>query len=163
MNEQDVLIQLDPNQTESIDQLLQTCEQKLDEAGKNSATQAFNLGCTAGFIPAGIIVLITFIVTKSWLAVMITAILMLLALVGFANLAALLARSKTVERVYETDVAPEIARTLQEQKISEQDFDQYVWRNLPVTAYIRQFRPKPFQAAQTSSKRRISFLQKNRK
>jgi glucan phosphoethanolaminetransferase (alkaline phosphatase superfamily) len=156
-------IKFDPEITEIIDQLLQTSEQKLEEVGKSSATQAFNLGCTAGLIPAGIIILITFIATKAWLAVVITTILMLLALVGLANLAALLARSKAMERVYKTEVAPEIERSLQELQISALDFDQYTWQNLPETAYIRQFRPKPLQETQTSTKRRILFLPKTRK
>jgi hypothetical protein len=163
MDNHEQSIQLDPQKIEVIDQLLQTCEQKLDETGKNSATQAFNLGCTAGIIPAGILVLISYIATRTWLATMITATLMLLALIGLANLAAFSARSKAMERVYKTEVGPEITRALQDSQISEEDFDQYTWQNLPETAYLRQFRPKSVQAAQTSLKRRILFLKKNRK
>jgi hypothetical protein len=152
---------IDPEKTGSIDLLLQTSEQKLNEAGQNSATQAFNLGCTVGIIPAGIIILITYIATRAWLAVLITTILMLLALIGLANLAAFFARSKSIERVYKIEVASELARNLAELKISEQDFDQYAWQTLPETAYLRQFLPEPAQATPISPKRR-RFFQKRK-
>ena len=153
MEDPEQSIHFDPPKNEIIDLLLQTSEQKLDEIGKSSATQAFNLGCTAGLIPAGMIILITFIATKTWSAVMISAVLMLLALVGLANLAALVARTKAMERAYLTEVAPDIANTLQELQISEQDFNRYAWYSLPETAYLRQFLPDPFQATKTIPRR----------
>lgn len=129
--------------TQSVDQFLEVCEQKLDEAGKINATQAFNLGCTIALIPAGIIVLIAYIATRTWLAALLTGVLMIIAVIGFANLSALTARTKTMERIFSNEVAPDISTYLQATGLARADFENKAWENLPPTAHLLQFIPKP--------------------
>lgn len=136
-------LESNPQDQESIDQFLETCELKLEESGKNNATQAFNLGCTIALIPAGIIILIAYIATHTWIAAILTAILMGLAVIGFANLAAAIARTKTVERVYSSEISPAIDTYIQETRLTRAEFDSYTWENLPSSAYLLQFISQP--------------------
>ncbi len=148
---------LNAAQIQSLEQILEACETKLGEAGKVNATQAFNLGCIIGVVPAGIIILIAYIATRSWLAALSTGILMMIALVGLANLAAITARAKAMERVYKTEASSDIARALQEAQISTDQFNQYAWENLPETAYTRHFIPQAAQEPARPKHFKIQF------
>ena len=70
---------------------------QVEAAGRLSANQAFTLACTTGFIPAALVVLVTFMITRSWQAVAIAGALMLIALLAFSNLVAYVARRKTMK------------------------------------------------------------------
>lgn len=143
--------------------ILEEAELKLDEAGKTSATQAFNLGCTTGLIPAALFITITFLATKSWLAAVLMGILMLLALLGFANLAASLARTRTMQRIYNTEIAIKIKQELTDQQISSEAFHQYAWEYLPGSSLIGQYLPQPPKAEPPTSSRKPIFRLKLRK
>jgi hypothetical protein len=147
------------DQDKIISAIIDTAEEKLDEAGKESATRAFNAGCTTGLIPGIIIVVIAYFLTKTWLAAIITGILMGMALVGYANLVALIARSKAMDRVYKSDIQPGIDQSLQEAEISQDEFNQFCLENLPETANLYQYLPKHGTAAE-NRKSRFSNLSK---
>jgi hypothetical protein len=139
--------EVSPNdESESVDleTILHSANEKLDETGRINANQAFNLGCLIGLIPAALVVLLVFIITQaSWLAALITGILMLIALVGLANLAALRARTKTMERVYATEVKPKLERTRQQMDLTPAEFDQLAWQTVPDSAVLHTFLNKP--------------------
>ncbi len=146
-----------------INQILQEAEVKLEEAGKTSATQAFNLGCTTGLLPAAILIAIAFLTTKSWLAAVLMGILMLLALLGFANLAASMARTRTMQRIYTTEIAIKIEQELTSQQISLQEFHEYAWEYLPGSSLIGQYLPQPPKAELPTPTRKFIFRCKFRK
>lgn len=144
--------------TDQIDALLEKSELRLDEAGKTNATHAFNLGCMIGLIPAGIIVIIALIATRSWLASVLTALLMIVALIGLANLLALIARSNAMERVYKDEVGPDIKNNLLMNDIPETEFNKYAWQHVSPTSNIYIFLPKPPEdPSEGKKKRRIKL------
>jgi len=133
-----------PDPIPGLVSLVESSNQKLDDAGKESANQAFNLGCMIGIIPAAIIVLIGIIATHaSWAIVAIIAILMVIALLGFANLVAIISRSKTMDRVYRTEINPEVEKFLLDQHIQRQEFDLVAWQSLPERAVLLKYLPPP--------------------
>jgi hypothetical protein len=139
---------------------LEKSEEKLDHSGRESATAAFNLGCTVGLIPAFVIVLIAFIATRySWLATITVAVLMMIALVGFANLVALVSRSKSMERIYITEISPGIDLLAAEHNITHEQIYQFARLQMPETAYLRQFIPQP-EPQVSHSKKRFRFKRK---
>jgi len=146
-----------------IDQFLEACELKLDEAGKISATQAFNLGCTIALIPAGIIILIAYIATRTWMAALLTGMLMSIAIIGFANLVAIIARTKAMERVYTNELKPEIINFIEEIGLTRSDFEQYAWQNLPNTSHLLQFLPKPTGSEIVRKRRTLSSYLRRQK
>jgi hypothetical protein len=151
------------DKVEIINQLLQNSEEQLGETGKISATQAFNLGCSIGIIPAGFIILVTFIATRSWFAALVSTVLMFVALISCANLVALIARSKSMERVYRDAIQPNIQSTLKQENISEADLTKYMWENVPITANLYHFFPKPPVIESSPDKRRSIFFFKKHK
>ena len=78
------------------------------------------------------IILFSFLISKgSWIAAVITALLMGIALLGFASLAANIARSNTLDRLYRQDILPEIDRTLEDLGVSQLDFNHFASRAQP--------------------------------
>jgi VIT1/CCC1 family predicted Fe2+/Mn2+ transporter len=63
-----------------------------------SANQVFTMSCTSGFIPAALVVLVVYMITRSWQTVAITAIGMLIALLAFSNLMSYFAHRKALKR-----------------------------------------------------------------
>ena len=93
--------------------------EKLELTSQTVSSHAFNLGCTVGSLPAAAIVLIVFLIAKGSLpSLMIAVFLVLSALVIFASLAAYLARSRTLQRVYDEQILPEIMNALHEMELS---------------------------------------------
>lgn len=147
------------DQERIISAIIDTAEEQITDAGKESATRGFNVGCTTGFIPAIIIVIIAYIVTKTWLAAIITGILMVMALIGYANLVALIARSKAMDRVFITEVKPGIDKTLLETGISQDEFNRFAIENLSNSASLYQYLPKS-ENATGKQKAKFRFLTK---
>jgi ABC-type Fe3+-siderophore transport system permease subunit len=67
-------------------------------AARLSTNQAFTLACTGGFVPAALVVLLAFMITRSWLTVVITGVVMAVVLLAFSNLVAYNARRKALTR-----------------------------------------------------------------
>lgn len=109
----------------------------LEETARASSNQAFALALTAGLIPAGIFVLVVFMLLKrSLVGALFSAILMLLALVVFANLAAYITRARVARRVVEEVIAPQIAEILTEYQITRQEFDLIAGETLEQNALL---------------------------
>jgi len=114
--------------------------EKLEEEAMVNANRAFNLGCMIAIIPAGLVVLIAFFVSKgSWIPVTLTAVLMLIALLLLANLLAYTARNRTFDRVYKEDIAPKIEHKLSEIEISKENFTVIADELLPEESNLRKY------------------------
>lgn len=155
MTEQ-VISEADQRDDIDLEAILHAANEKLDETGRTSANQAFNLGCLIGLIPAALVVLLAFMITQaSWLVALITTVLMLIALLGLSNLAAIRARSKSIERVYKTELVPEFELTRQKMHLTPSEFDQLAWQTVPESAILHTMlnRPKIDDAALTAEER----------
>jgi hypothetical protein len=131
---------LSPEQQAALAQLALEANTKLETSAQEGANHAFNLGCSVGILPGAIIVLLAFILGRSnLLGAIIAALLVVLALVGFANYAAFQAKHNTLQRTYQRDIAPEIERTLNRLELSHQDFNHAAGAALPENAALRSF------------------------
>lgn len=142
--------QQEPGEEErqSLERLALEANQKLEEAGQNGASQAFNLGCTVTALPAAILVLLVFVLTRgNWVAAAVTLVLAMTAILGFANYAAYTARAKTMERTFQGTLSPEITRTLKTMDLPPARFDQAADAALPEDAVLRKFLNLPPAAA----------------
>jgi hypothetical protein len=132
------------NQTEAISELVERSNEKLNTAAVDSADRAFNLSCTLGLLPTLLIVMLSFLLTRgSWAAAAIITLLMVIAVLGMANLAAYISRANTVKRVYEIEVWPEIGVFIGELNLPIEDFNKFVLNNLPEGAPLRDFIHSP--------------------
>jgi hypothetical protein len=113
------------------------------EAEINIASQnAFNLGCFVGILPAAAFILLTYFLTgRSWIGAVISALMMSIGLLIFANLTAAVTRRNTLRRLYHTKARPEIERTLLEMGLTPADFDQIAAEALPSNAVLLEFIP----------------------
>jgi hypothetical protein len=125
---------------EALIRLAVESNEKLTTAGDEITSKAFNLGFSVGLAPVGLCVIIAIIATKgSWVAAVITAALLLIALLGFASLAANVSRSNTIERIYREQVQKSIERCLAELQIEPADFVNIATKNLPNNAVLLRF------------------------
>lgn len=134
-----------PSGTEpALGSLAESANAKLENAGEDSTNHAFNLGCYAGLMPAALIVLLAFMITKgSWVAAIITATLMILALLGFASLVANVARTNTMDRLFHGEILPEIESTLEGMQLERSLFDQFAFQTLPAGAALCKYLTQP--------------------
>jgi hypothetical protein len=88
---------------------------------------------------------------------------MLLALLGFANLAASMARTRTMQRIYNTEIATKIEQELTNQQISLEEFYHYAWEHLPGSSLIVQYLPQPPKTETPTPTRKPIFRFKFRK
>jgi len=92
-----------------LEDLARTADEKLLTAGQDSANKAFNLGCSVGLLPAAVFIGLTLLITRgSWIATGFITGLMAIGLLAFANLSASVSRSRTLQRVYQQEILPEI-------------------------------------------------------
>ena len=132
------------NRTTLAEQIVGLNEQLL-AASLYSTNQAFMLGITVGLIPVGLfVVVVYFLLQKSLVGALFTALLMGLGLVAFANLAAYIARARVMQRVYKDQIAPEIELVLAEYQTKRPEFDNLADEILELNAPLRLFcTPKP--------------------
>ena len=146
-----------PEQNEALAGLVDRSNEALVEAGQSSATHAFNLGCSVSLLPAAILVILAFILTRgSWVFGFISILLALLAIVGVANLVASTAKEKAIQRTYQEKVAPEIEQKLSELNMDQDRFGLWVSNNLPDGAILRSYvtlppEPEAEELAESSS------------
>lgn len=135
---------LTPQDRETLVTLVEDANEKLEQAGQSGANYAFNLGCTVGLIPAIGIVLVTFIFSRgSWVMAAVAGLLMILAILVFANLVASIAKSRSIDRTYQINVNPEIERTIKGMAVPRLSFNSLAWEVLPEGAVLRSFLPVP--------------------
>jgi hypothetical protein len=141
---------LTENEQQDLATFIDETNQRLEDETMENANRAFNLGCMVGLLPAGLVVLLSYFLTKgSWIPVGITAVLMFIALMLFTNLAAYTARNRTMERVYEEKIAPTIDVKLSEYQVEEDEFSQIADDALPAGAMLRNYltiKPTKFES-----------------
>lgn len=149
----------DKNQTEmetdprhELAQRLVLWNDRIIDEANHATTQAFNLGCLVGLIPAALIIGVTFLVThNSWVGALVMSVLMILALILFANLAAGVANRNTTSRVASREIAPEIERALTELNLSYEELSALARKTLdgdaPLLDYVHKTSPSQTPAS----------------
>ena len=136
-----------PDTSDSITETILGLNETLEEQTITNANTAFNRGCLLGLIPAGVIVLLSFIVTGgSWLAAVLISILMFIGLMLTANLAAHTARDRTLARVYQEQIAPQINEIMEKFDLTSAELWELSDQILPAGAPLRNYlepQPKP--------------------
>ena len=91
-----------PERVATLEELAREFNRELETTAQTYSERAFNLGCSIAMLPAAIVLVITFILSRAnWALTGIVAVLVGLAVVGLATLAASTARRSAVERVYQ--------------------------------------------------------------
>jgi hypothetical protein len=120
--------------------LAESANERLEEAARNGANQAFNLGCTLTLLPGLVIVVLLFLLTRfNWVVALVATSLVVLGSVGFANLVAYRTKTNTLLRTYERDIFPEIERALKGLDLPRSRFDQVAAATLPENAALRAY------------------------
>jgi hypothetical protein len=133
-------IQMDDETRQALIDFARTSNELLEGASQASAYRAFNLGCMIGIFPALLIGFIAFLTSNfSWIAAVTTAIIMLIAAMGFAGLAAYLTRARRMERIYQEQVGPEISQKLAFLAVTQAEFREIVSQDLPSNAALIHF------------------------
>ena len=134
------VVEFSPEQNNALAALVDKSDQVLVEAGQSSATRGFNLGCSVSLLPAAILVILAFIMTRgSWVFGFVAIILALLAIIGVANLVASTAKEKAMQRTYNEQIAPEIEQKLSDLQMDEDRFGFWVSKNLADGAILRSY------------------------
>lgn len=137
-------IQLSPEASEELRQLAEALNEKLREAGSSSAERAFGIGCGAGLLPALALVLVLLLLQVINVIIAFTLlVLALLGLLGAGMLAASIARTNVIRRIYQEEVEPEIARFGAHHKLPRTTFDALAFPLLPEGAPLREFLAPP--------------------
>lgn len=117
---------------DDIVSFINSIDETLDEKAMINANRAFNTGCLISLVPSIIIIILTYIISGGgWIPAAITATLLMIAVLLFANFAAYTARNRTMERVFKNEVNPNIQNFIKEEGIDQEDFNQLASHNLP--------------------------------
>ena len=134
------VLEFSPEQNEALTALADRSDQALVESGQNSATRGFNLGCSLSLLPAAILVILAFILTRgSWVFGFVSILLALVAVAGVANLVASTAKEKAMQRTYNEKIAPKIELKLSELQMDQDRFGLWVSKNMPDGAVLRNY------------------------
>jgi len=121
----------------ALKELIDESENYLSERAKVSANHAFNQGFMVGLLPAVVMITLSFLLTRgSWLASLIIAALMIIALLGFANLTANIASTNAIKRAYTIELIPKIEQELSNLSISKGQFIESVINDLHSSSYL---------------------------
>ena len=119
---------------EEIDKLAQ----ELDTIAQDSANHAFNLGCWSGLLPVFLITFFAYLLTnRSWVAAAIIGVLMLMALLGVANLIAKISLTNSVKRHYRDKVIPTIDQLQSNYNIDRQTLEKIILDQLPSGSILK--------------------------
>jgi hypothetical protein len=131
---------LSAEQQEALSSLASGANERLETAGRNSANQAFNLGCSIGLLPVVLVAVLVFLLGHAnWLAAAAALLLSGALVLVLANLAAYTARNNVIQRTYKEQVNPDIQHALIDLGISKQRFLEQAKQSLPVGATLRKF------------------------
>jgi hypothetical protein len=131
---------LNAEQREELSSLALGANEHLEAAGRDSASLAFNLGCSIGLLPGILVVVLVFVLAHAnWLAAAAALLLSGALVLVLANLAAYTARNNVIQRTYKEKVSVDIHRALVQLGISEQLFLELADQSLPVGATLRKF------------------------
>jgi VIT1/CCC1 family predicted Fe2+/Mn2+ transporter len=141
---------LTPEQRQFLAELAQSASDELESSSSAVTNRAFNQGCVVGLLPAGLFVLLTYVLTHgSFTGTAMSCVLMAMALVIFANLAANIARVNTNRRAYQVHIQAEIEQALAEHGLSRDQFDAVALESLAPIAALRDFIKAPVSKNQT--------------
>ena len=125
------------NYEQALIDLAKTSNDQLEGASQASAYRAFNLGCIIGIIPALLVGLVAFLISDfSWIAGVTTVLIMMVAVMGFAGLAAYLTRARRMDRIFNEQVYPEIIQRLAELQVEMPEFRQIAAEELATNAAL---------------------------
>jgi hypothetical protein len=130
----------DEAQLQELTQLAEDLNEVLRASGASSAEQAFGLGCGLGLMPLVLIIgaLLVFQVIHIILAILLV-VMSSLIVVGITAFLSQRARQNGMERAFQTRVAGEIARYVQQTGMSRAQFDALVCDLLPGDAPLRAY------------------------
>jgi len=121
-----------------LTQRLTEWDARIIDGANHASAKAFNLGCVVGLLPAALIVLLTFLLTRfSWVGALVMAALMVMALILFANVAAGFAHRNTIKRIAATEIEPELERALSELRLDRSDLIEVAQAALPDGSPLR--------------------------
>ena len=121
---------IDPYET--IRLLIAAAEEKMQLNSQLAATYAFNLAISFGLLPAAIIMILVFLAVKgSLIAMLMTGILVLIALVIFASLVVNISRERSLRRLYHEQILPEILEKLEQLQIPPAELPALAQAQLP--------------------------------
>lgn len=124
------------NQQALVD-LAKTTNELLEGASQASAYRAFNLGCMIGIVPALLMGLVAYLTSQySWIAAVTTILIMMVAVMGFAGLAAYLTRARRMDRIFHEQVYPEITQKLAELQVELPEFQRVAAEELASNAAL---------------------------
>ncbi|MCC6955754.1 MAG: hypothetical protein IT316_03100 [Anaerolineales bacterium] len=140
------LVETETGPRHELERRLVEWNDRIIDAANSATTRAFNLGCLVGLIPAALIIGAAFLLThNSWVGALVMAVLMVLALILFANIAAGLANRNTINRVILQEIGPEVERTLAELHLSHEDLSDIARKTLerdaPLLDYVQKTSP----------------------
>jgi hypothetical protein len=126
---------LDPEIKDRLIRLINTTNERLDTTSLENASKAFNLGCSIILLPG--ILMIGIVLFLSHFNLVITAlasVIIVIAVLLFANLVSSLARTHSMERLFESEIIPEIENELLETNTLRWVFDDLAKDTLPSNA-----------------------------
>lgn len=150
----------DAGSTGSWGALAESINESLEDAAGEASNRAFNLGCLAGVLPAGLVlVIIIFVTGFSLIGAAMVLVLTVMGMMAFANLAAAIARKNTLRRTYHDSLQPQITRELSLAGASQADFDLAAYSTLPAGSPLLQFLTPPVQFTGEGKSGEISSIE----
>jgi hypothetical protein len=140
-------IDLTPEQTQELTELVETLNESLRSAASVSAERAFGIGCSLGLMLVVVVALVLYSLRiMNLILAVLVGIMSVMFLVGVASLLSSIARANTLKRTYQREVEPEINRFTNRAGISRQQFDTFAFQILPDGAPLQIFlKPLPEQ------------------
>jgi hypothetical protein len=131
---------LSVEQREELGRLAETANEKLVKVGTSSAEQAFGLGCSIGFMPLLILIVVLFVAgIFNLIMALIALVFGGLALAGISTLLSFRARSLAIRRLYLQEVGPEIDHYLSEHSLPRSQFESLAREAISAEAPLRSF------------------------
>jgi hypothetical protein len=125
---------------DEVSQMAESLDEKLREAGVNSAEQSFGIGCVLALIPIlGIPVLLFVFKVINLILAVILGFMTTMILTGIIALVANLARQNAIRHTYRSSLENEIQFFIDTHHLERTEFDSIVSEKLPRDAPLQQF------------------------
>jgi hypothetical protein len=129
---------------DTIKALIVAADERMEQTSQVATTHAFNLAISFGIIPAAIIMILVFLAVNGSLPTMlITGILVLIALVIFASLVVNIARERSLQRLFQEQILPELVENLEQLHIPRTELSQLALDQLPEGSILLKFLTEP--------------------
>ncbi len=135
-----------PARLEEIRTQVESVNERLLSAGSKNAESAFNLGCGMSLVLILLSsVLVYFLAGRSWLLVLITALMAMIAGLWIVTLLSSIARSGAIRYTYENEVRAEVEHFVQANGLSLTAFEALAHESLTENAPLRKYLGSPKQ------------------